>query len=244
MKNLVRLSKIISHAGICSRRDAEKLIEKGEVKVNGEILKEFVIAQDKIKEIAIKNVRLKKKRTKIWCFYKPRGYVCSNVEQYSQKSLFKLLPKNFERVVSVGRLDIPSEGLLLLTNNPTLSTFLENPKNKITRKYQVEFSGQIPVEFNKIKNGIAIEGFFYSPIDFKILKKNLLEIKLIEGKNREIRRIFKFYNLKVLKLKRIEYGPFKIMKLTDGQIYMVDQSMQKKNLYIMGFNDESNFWKI
>ena len=244
MKNLVRLSKIISHAGICSRRDAEKLIKKGEVKVNGEILKGFIIAQDKIKEISIKNVKLKKKKTKIWCFYKPKGFVCSNVEQYNQKSLFKLLPKNFERVVSVGRLDIPSEGLLLLTNNPTLSTFLENPKNKITRKYQVEFSGLIPDEFNNIKKGIEIEGIFYEPIDFKILKENCLEMHLIEGKNREIRRIFKFYNLKVLKLKRIEYGPFKIKKLIDGQIYLVDHSMQKKNLNIIGFKDENNFWKI
>ncbi len=244
MNNLVRLSKIISHAGICSRRDAEKLIEKGEVKVNGEILKEFVIAQDKIKEIAIKNIKLRKKKTKIWCFYKPKGFVCSNVEQYNQKSLFKLLPKNFERVVSVGRLDIQSEGLLLLTNNPTLSTFLENPKNKISRKYQVEFSGQIPGEFNKIKKGIAIQGIFYAPIDFKILKKNFLEMNLIEGKNREIRRIFKFYNLKVLKLKRIEYGPFKIKKLIDGQIYMVNHSMLKKNLNILDFTDESDFWKI
>ena len=244
MKNLVRLSKIISHAGICSRRDAEKLIKKGEVKVNGEILKEFIIAQDKIKEISIKNVKLKKKKTKIWCFYKPKGFVCSNVEQYNQKSLFKLLPKNFERVVSVGRLDIPSEGLLLLTNNPTLSTFLENPKNKITRKYQVEFSGLIPDEFNNIKKGIEIEGIFYEPINFKILNENCLEMYLIEGKNREIRRIFKFYNLKVLKLKRIEYGPFKIKKLIDGQIYMVDHSMLKKNLNIIGFKDENNFWKI
>jgi len=244
MKNLVRLSKIISHAGICSRRDAEKLIKKGEVKVNGEILKEFIIAQDKIKEISIKNVKLKKKKTKIWCFYKPKGFVCSNVEQYNQKSLFKLLPKNFERVVSVGRLDIPSEGLLLLTNNPTLSTFLENPKNKITRKYQVEFSGLIPDEFNNIKKGIEIEGIFYEPINFKILKENCLEMHLIEGKNREIRRIFKFYNLKVLKLKRIEYGPFKIKKLIDGQIYLVDHSMLKKNLNIIGFKDENNFWKI
>ncbi len=244
MKNLVRLSKIISHAGICSRRDAEKLIKKGEVKVNGEILKEFIITQDKIKEISIKNVKLKKKKTKIWCFYKPKGFVCSNVEQYNQKSLFKLLPKNFERVVSVGRLDIPSEGLLLLTNNPTLSTFLENPKNKITRKYQVEFSGLIPDEFNNIKKGIEIEGIFYQPIDFKILKENCLEMHLIEGKNREIRRIFKFYNLKVLKLKRIEYGPFKIKKLIDGQIYLVDHSMLKKNLNIIGFKDENNFWKI
>ena len=244
MKNLVRLSKIISHAGICSRRDAEKLIKKGEVKVNGEILKEFIIAQDKIKEISIKNVKLKKKKTKIWCFYKPKGFVCSNVEQYNQKSLFKLLPKNFERVVSVGRLDIPSEGLLLLTNNPTLSTFLENPKNKITRKYQVEFSGLIPGEFNNIKKGIEIEGIFYEPINFKILKENCLEMHLIEGKNREIRRIFKFYNLKVLKLKRIEYGPFKIKKLIDGQIYLVDHSMLKKNLNIIGFKDENNFWKI
>ena len=83
------------------------------------------------------------------------------------KSLFKLLPQNFERVVSVGRLDIPSEGLLLLTNNPTLSSFLENPKNKITRKYQVEFSGLIPDEFNNIKKGIEIEGIFYEPIILK-----------------------------------------------------------------------------
>ena len=121
MKNkLIRLSKIISHAGVCSRKQAEMLIKNGEVIINDKVFKEFVVEASTIKSIKVKEKVLNKQPIKLWLFNKPIGYVSSNKEQYSQKSLFKLLPKNLPRVVSVGRLDIQTQGLMILTNNPTL----------------------------------------------------------------------------------------------------------------------------
>ena len=137
-EKLVRISKIISHSGICSRRDAEELIKKGKVKINGAIFKDFYIEINSIKNVEVNKKILRKQITKLWCFYKPRGYVSSNKEQKNQISFFNLIPKNILRVVSVGRLDIQSEGLILLTNNPSLSSFLEKPSNEIKRKYIIK----------------------------------------------------------------------------------------------------------
>jgi 23S rRNA pseudouridine2605 synthase len=242
MKKLVRISKIISHSGICSRREAENLIENGSVRVNGEVFKEFVISDDVIKQISVLNKIIKKKKTEVWCFNKPKGYVCSNKEQNTQKSFFRLLPKNFSRVVSVGRLDIPSEGLLILTTNPTLSSFLENPKNQIQRKYHVKISGIISNKLEQIKNGINIDGISYEKIDFIKIKENYLEMTLIEGKNREIRKIMNFFNLNVLKLKRIKYGPFSLGNLKSGEYKKVSEKRLISCLKVLGFKDACNFW--
>ena len=117
---VIRVSKLISHAGICSRREAENLIKKGEVTVNGQISKDYVLDIDKIQSLCVSKKKIKKQKSRIWIFYKPVGFVSSNKEQFNQKSLFRLLPQELPRVVSVGRLDIKSEGLMILTNNPTI----------------------------------------------------------------------------------------------------------------------------
>ena len=127
MKNkLIRISKIISHAGVCSRKDAEELIIKGKVKVNNKIFKDFFILNSQIKSIKVKNKSISRRTTRVWLFNKPVGFVSSNKEQFKQKSLFRLIPNNLPRVVSAGRLDINSDGLMVLTNNPDLSNYLEN----------------------------------------------------------------------------------------------------------------------
>ena len=140
---IIRLSKIISHAGICSRREAEQLIDKGKVEINGKIYNEYTIRNDIIKTIVVSGEVLKKNVNRLWIFNKPVGYVSSNKEQKNQKSLFRLFPSYIPRVVTVGRLDIMSEGLMIITNNPSISSFLETPKNNIKRKYLVNVNGEI-----------------------------------------------------------------------------------------------------
>ncbi len=241
---IVRISKILSHGGVCSRRDAEELIRIGKVEVNGNISKEFLIDSKLLQSIRVNGKEVKKKKTALWLFHKPPGYVCSNREQGNQKSIFSLLPKTFPRVVSVGRLDIESEGLLLLTNNPSLSNFLEKPLNSIERKYEVKIRGELPRDFVQINKGITINGIEYKSILFRLVEKNKIEMNLKEGKNREIRRILNHFNIKVEILKRTRYGPFSLKYLKRGDIAKLEKKVLKDKLEQIGFFNEDNFWSI
>ncbi len=244
---LVRISKLISHAGVCSRKEAEELIVSGRVKVNNKIFKDFFVSSDKIFSIKVNNKLISKKSTRVWIFHKPTGFVSSNKEQFAQKSLFRLISKNYPRMVSVGRLDINSEGLMILTNNPTLANFFESPSNKIERKYLVKVFGHMHTNFNKeFQNSIFIDGILYNNVKIKNLTKkknnNLLEVKLIEGKNREIRKILNHFQLKVKKLTRVSYGPFKLNNLEKGKIVEIDYSILINILKSMKFKDENSLW--
>ena len=243
----IRIAKILSHAGICSRREAEILVKEGKVELNGEIFKEFSIEKDKIKKISVFGKELKKLKTRVWVLNKPIGYVCSNTEQENQKSLFRLLSDSFPRVVTVGRLDINSEGLIILTNNPSLSSFLERPSNKVERIYFVDVKGNLPNNFyNIIKKKVNIEGIIYEIHSLDtIYSKNFnhqFKIKLCEGKKREIRNIMNFFGLKVLKLKRIQYGPFLLEKLEKGNIKEIEEKKINNFLKKLNFSYENNFW--
>ncbi len=243
----VRIAKILSHAGICSRREAELLIKEGKVKLNGEIFQEFSIEKEKVKKLSVLGKELKKPNTRIWFLNKPVGYVCSNKEQEKQKSLFRLLSKDFPRVVTVGRLDINSEGLIILTNNPSLSNFLERPSNKVERIYFVEVEGSLPNNFHNFKKKkINIKGIIYEISNLSIIySKNLnhkFKIKLYEGKKREIRNVMNFFGLKVLKLKRIQYGPFLLEKLKEGNVKEIEKKKINNFLKQLNFSNENNFW--
>ncbi len=246
MQKVIRLSKILSHSGVCSRREAETLIKKGDVRINNEVFKEFSIDMELIKSISVKGKQLTKSDTRVWCFYKPKGYVSSNKEQFNQKSLFRLIPKNLPRVISVGRLDINSEGLMILTNNPSFSNFLERPENEISRIYEVKVYGKFSDDLISRAKKLKIDNIYYKSIFIKkLFSKNLfhkLSIELTEGKNREIRKVMEFFSLKVLKLKRINYGPFKLNTLKKSQI----NEIEKKDLNVicekLGFKNENYFW--
>ena len=245
---LIRLSKLISHAGICSRKNAEFLIKNGDVKINDNVFKEFFIEKSLIKSIKVKDKLLTNIRTRVWILNKPIGYVSSNKEQFSQKSLFRLIPKDLPRVVSVGRLDIKSEGLLLLTTNPKLSTYLEDPSNKIERRYIVKVSGKIPKNLDKLVKGqFLVDGILYNEIKIKLSnsgEKNMMEVKLTEGKNREIRKVLNYFNLKVQKLKRISFGPFELNDIGIGNLVEIEIKFLDKLLNSIGFTDENNFRQI
>ena len=245
---LIRLSKLISHAGICSRKNAEFLIKNGYVKINDNVFKEFFIEKSFIKSIKVKDKPLTNIKTRVWILNKPVGYVSSNKEQFSQKSLFRLVPKDLPRVVSVGRLDIKSEGLLLLTTNPKLSSYLEDPSNKIERRYIVKVSGKIPENLDKLVEGqFLVDGILYNEIKIKLSnseEKNMMEVKLTEGKNREIRKVLNYFNLKVQKLKRISFGPFELNDIGIGNLVEIEIKFLDKLLNSIGFTDENNFRQI
>ena len=242
------MSKLISHAGICSRKNAEFLIKNGDVKINDNVFKEFFIEKSLIKSIKVKDKPLTNIKTRVWILNKPVGYVSSNKEQFSQKSLFRLVPKNLPRVVSVGRLDIKSEGLLLLTTNPKLSSYLEDPSNKIERRYIVKVSGKIPENLDKLVEGqFLVDGILYNEIKIKLSnseEKNMMEVKLTEGKNREIRKVLNYFNLKVQKLKRISFGPFELNDIGIGNLVEIEIKFLDKLLNSIGFTDENNFRQI
>ena len=242
------MSKLISHAGICSRKNAEFLIKNGDVKINDNVYKEFFIEKSLIKSIKVKDKPLTNIKTRVWILNKPVGYVSSNKEQFSQKSLFRLVPKDLPRVVSVGRLDIKSEGLLLLTTNPKLSSYLEDPSNKIERRYIVKVSGKIPENLNKLVEGqFLVDGILYNEIKIKLSnseEKNMMEVKLTEGKNREIRKVLNYFNLKVQKLKRISFGPFELNDIEIGNLVEIEIKFLDKLLNSIGFTDENNFRQI
>ena len=242
------MSKLISHAGICSRKNAEFLIKNGDVKINDNVFKEFFIEKSLIKSIKVKDKPLTNVKTRVWILNKPVGYVSSNKEQFSQKSLFRLVPKDLPRVVSVGRLDIKSEGLLLLTTNPKLSSYLEDPSNKIERRYIVKVSGQIPKNLDKLVKGqFLVDGILYNEIKIKLSnseEKNMMEVKLTEGKNREIRKVLNYFNLKVQKLKRISFGPFELNDIGIGKLVETEIRFLDKSLNSIGFTDENNFRQI
>tara|TARA_B100000989_G_C19486392_1_gene447674 strand:+ start:235 stop:978 length:744 start_codon:yes stop_codon:yes gene_type:complete len=246
LKNkIIRLVKVISRSGFCSRREAEKLIDNGEVFVDGVAYKNHIISLDKINKIYINKKNIVIPPTRVWCFNKSVGLICSNKNQYGKKRIFDMLPEYLPRVVSVGRLDLNSEGLLLLTNDTELSSYLENPKNKILRKYLVTVQGDIKkIDIDALKKGVKINGMNYQSIDLKIIqekKTHILKFGLKEGKNREIRKICSFYKLKIKQLKRIQFGPFKIDSLTLNNILEINRIDLKKKLKELGFKSENYF---
>ena len=241
----IRIAKIISHAGLCSRAEAEKIIENGKVTINNKPFFEYLISENQINQICVYGKPLRKVDLRVWFFYKPKGYVCSNREQSNQKSFFRILPKTMPRVVSVGRLDILSEGLLLLTNSPKFSNFMEKPSNVIERKYNVKVFGKFDPEiFSSLKKGITIKGIKYKGLFVNSLtskkNNNFLNIRIYEGKNREIRKILSHFNLEVKILRRLAYGPFELANLKPGEIEEVNNYKLKKYLKKIKFHYESN----
>ncbi len=229
----MRIAKYISHSGYCSRRNAEKLILANKVKINSKICDTLStkIAKSDTVEIDNKIINLNK-LIRIWCFYKPLGIINTSKDTYNRKTIFDLLPKKLKNLISVGRLDINSEGLLLLTNNGELSRYFELPKNSFRRQYRVRVQGI--VDKNKLsilKKGIKIKNFNYKPIiaDLERQSKTNAWIKMTitEGKNREIRKICSHFGWRVNRLIRIKYGEFSIGNLKPGEIKEI-----KKHTYI------------
>ena len=230
-----RIAKIIANSGYCSRRDAERLIEDGLVKVNGQVIENpaTLITDQSIK---INNKLINPKQNpKIWIFHKPKNTIVSNNDPQNRKTIFEILPENLPRVITIGRLDINTEGLLLLTNNGDISRHIELPKTAWSRVYRVRVFGKINMdELQKLEKGIRIDGIKYGSIKIELEKEgsfnSWLKVTLKEGKNREIKKVLEHFGLQVNRLIRISFGPFHLGNLAVGQIKTVDNKVLKSFL--------------
>ena len=226
--NNQRLSKKIARSGFSSRREAEKYIESGRVKVNGAIIKELSFQVGINDQIHIDGRRINKEgKTRLWKFHKPKGLITSHKDEKSRQTIFQILPKNLPRLITVGRLDLNSEGLLLLTNDGDLKRKLELPSSEIVRSYRVRAKGVANEnKLSRLRQGITVDGIRYRPMELNIIKQNAsnvwLSVRLMEGKNREIRLSFQAIGLQVNKLIRTSFGPIALGKLDKGQIEEVE----------------------
>jgi 23S rRNA pseudouridine2605 synthase len=233
-----RVAKAMARAGLCSRRDAEKMIAEGRVAVNGETLTsparnigdEDVIAVDG-KPIAAKE------QTRLWRYHKPSGLVTTHKDPLGRATVFMNLPKHLPRVVSVGRLDYNSEGLLLLTNDGEMARRLELPASGWTRTYRARLFGKVTQpELDKLATGMTIDGVKYGPIvaDLERAKGMYawVSVKLTEGKNREVKRVMERLGFKVARLIRVQYGPFHLGHLGEGAVEEVPAKLWREQLGI------------
>ncbi len=222
-----RVAKVIARAGLCSRREAERWILDGRVEVDGQVIKEpgTTVTQQSQVKVDKKPLPILEK-VRLWCYYKPSGLVTTHQDPEGRLTVFETLPKEMPRVISVGRLDQYSEGLLLLTNDGEFARKLEHPSSGLLRTYRVQTFGVLNErQIAIIRKGVTIDGFAYRPIDIRILsekgRRAWLMMTLQEGKNREIRNILDFFQIQVLKLIREEYGPYSLGNLMPGEIQEV-----------------------
>ena len=231
-----RLAKYMAHTGVCSRRQAEEYIAQKRVTVNGEIVDTPAFNVEGSEQILLDGEKLPAiEKTMLFLYYKPVGVVTTHKDEKGRQTVFDMLPEGLPRLVSVGRLDLNSEGLLLLTNNGELSRELELPKNAWSRKYRVRVHGRIDEQkLKSLESGVTIDGISYGKvtinIDQEIGTNAWLTITLNEGKNREIRKLMKFIGLDVARLIRVSYGPFQLGSLKKGEVKQVPQKVLKEQL--------------
>ncbi len=219
-----RIAKRLSRAGICSRREAERWIADGRVKIDGKtVTTPATLVTDASRIVVDGKAVAAPDRTRLWRFHKPDGLVCSTSDPEGRPTVFEKLPPDMPRVMSVGRLDIRSEGLLLLTNDGDLARRLELPSTGWTRRYRVRiFGNPDDAALAELANGVTVEGIRYGPIQARLDSSrgdnSWLSVSLQEGRNREIRRVMEHFGYRVNRLIRTGYGPFQLGKLERGEV--------------------------
>ncbi len=230
-----RIAKRIARAGVCSRRDAERLIEAGKVVVNGKVLKSPALNVVDTDEIIVKGKPLPKgEPVRLWRYHKPRGRVTSHRDPQGRPTVFEALPDHLPRVISVGRLDFNTEGLMLLTTDGDLARHLELPSTGWRRRYRVRAFGKVTqAELDGLKKGLVIGGVRYGAIDAVLAREGnnpWINLALCEGKNREVRRVMEHLGLKVSRLIRVSYGPFQLNDLASGAVEEVKRRVLAEQL--------------
>jgi 23S rRNA pseudouridine2605 synthase len=220
----LRIAKAMARAGLCSRREAERWIGQGRVSVNGKVLTTPAFEVTPEDRVLVDGKPLPNPEPiRLWRYHKPKGLVTTHKDPQGRPTVFAALPPGLPRVVSVGRLDFNSEGLLLLTNSGALARHLELPATGWLRRYRVRAHGRIAQEaLDALKEGIEIEGVRYGPIEATLDSAQganaWLTVSLREGKNREVRRVLARLGLEVNRLIRISYGPFQLLDLKPGEV--------------------------
>ena len=222
----MRIAKWLSQAGLCSRREAERWITLGRVKIDGQVITSLGTQVEEATRILVDNKPLRMpQRPRLWLYHKPRGLLCTRNDPEGRPTIFQALPFK-HHIISVGRLDLNSEGLLLLTTNGELARYCELPQTRWQRYYAVRVYGDLDEKaLGALINGITINGIRYGKIQVEIIREgqsnSWLYVTLAEGKNREIRVVMAHLGLTVNRIKRLAYGPFQLEKLPSGQVLEV-----------------------
>jgi 23S rRNA pseudouridine2605 synthase len=235
-----RIAKFLSRAGIASRRDAEAMVDAGRVRLNNEDVTHpavFVRAGDLVTVDG--KVVSEPERTRLWRYHKPDGLVTTHKDPEGRPTVFEHLPEGLPRVISIGRLDLTSEGLLLLTNDGALSRQLELPATGWLRRYRVRVHGGVdPRKLVRLAEGMVVDGVKFGPIEASVdsvqRANTWLSVSLREGKNREIRRVMDALLLPVTRLIRIAYGPFQLGNLARGEVEEVNGKILREQVPGLG----------
>lgn len=237
-----RIAKRMARAGLCSRRDAERWIGEGRVKVNGRKISSPALNVTDDDYITVNGRQLQvAEATRLFLYHKPAGLVTTHRDEQGRQTVFDKMPAEMGRVVSVGRLDLNTEGLLLLTNDGGLARFLELPANAWSRKYRVRVHGRVDErKLEALSKGIMIEGVTYKSIEAYLDDapeertstgtNTWLSMTLHEGKNREIRKVMEALGLSVTRLIRTDYGPFSLGKMPRGSIAEIKPNILKNQI--------------
>ena len=231
-----RIAKWLARAGVASRRDAEKLLAEGKVRLNNAVVTHPATFVDVGDLVVVGGVLVDPPaRTRLWRFHKPVGLVTTHRDPQDRPTVFQSLPPTLPRVVSVGRLDLNSEGLLLLTNDGALARRLELPSNGWLRRYRVRvFGAPTPTMLASLAKGITIDGERYGAIEAGLDSRKgdncWLTVALREGRNREIRRVMAHLGLEVSRLIRVAYGPFQLGNLSRGDVAEVPTKVLREQV--------------
>jgi 23S rRNA pseudouridine2605 synthase len=231
-----RIAKILARRGVCSRREAERMIADGQISVNGVTLTTPGVKVLETDDIRVKGTRIATAAaTRLWRYHKPAGLVTTHRDPQGRPTVFDRLPEDLPRVISVGRLDLNSEGLLLLTNDGELARRLELPSNAWRRRYRVRVFGRVTEEdLSRLQKGIRSDGELLKAEEATLERSSgdnsWLSVVLTEGKNREIRRMMEALGAQVNRLIRTAYGPFQLGALKSGDVEEVSRKVIAEQL--------------
>ena len=231
-----RIAKVLSRSGVCSRREAERWILQGRISVDGKIIDSPALNVSSENKILVDGNPIPEiEPTRIWRYHKPPGRLTTRKDPEDRPTIFDGLPKEFSNLKTIGRLDMNSEGLLLLTNDGEIARCLELPPTGWTRKYRIRVHGAVDNKvFLKLKNRVRIDGYEYGPVTANLERQvganAWVQISLQEGKNREVRRLMEHFGYTVNRLIRVSFGPFHLGKLTRGQFEEIPARVLLSNL--------------
>jgi 23S rRNA pseudouridine2605 synthase len=231
-----RIAKVLARAGLCSRREAEAWIAAGRVAVDGKVLTSPALNVPADAKIVVDGKPLPQaEATRLWRYHKPRGVLTTARDPQGRPTVFERLPEELPRVVAVGRLDVGSEGLLLLTNDGGLKRRLELPSTGWTRRYRVRVHGPVdPAKLAGLAKGVTVDGVRYGPVRASLDRQQgsnaWLTMALTEGKNREVRRICEHLGWPVSRLIRTAYGPFQLGHLAPGAVDEIGPKVLREQL--------------
>jgi 23S rRNA pseudouridine2605 synthase len=241
-----RIAKVLARAGLCSRRDAERWIAEGRVSVDGKVLDSPAVTVSESNDVRVDGKPIPQpERARLWRYHKPAGLVTTHRDEKGRPTIFENLPADLPRVISVGRLDLTSEGLLLLTNDGALARRLELPSTGWVRRYKVRVHGEVePERLAALARGVTVDGVAYGPIRAELERQQgsnaWLTVALREGKNREIRRVLEHLGYTVTRLIRLAYGPFQLGALPRGAVEEVPKKVLADQLGSGGGSGDGN----